>query len=223
MGLIVFMALIFFFLFSILVLKAVNEIKNGGDPVKGFSQAPNLPTPSTKTPGLRLATSDDPTLGPLNAKVTVVEFGDFECPYCGQAFTIIREISTLYKDRVRFIYRDFPLETLHPNAINSAQAGECAHEQGKFWLYHDKLFRNQSRLDKASLKNYAKQVGLDEARFNTCLESARYAQEVAQDFDDGVKAGVKGTPTWFINGQKVEGVIPLEVFKQIIDLELVKK
>ena len=124
---------------------------------------------------------------------------------------------TLYSDRVLFIYRDFPLTTVHPNAFNAALAAECAHEQGKFWEYHDKLFVSQHDLSGTTLRRYAASVNLDTRQFNACLSSQKYASEVQADFDAGRAAGVTGTPTWFINGQKVSGVIPLEAWKTVLD------
>jgi len=168
-----------------------------------------------------ITTLDDPYAGSLEADVVIVEFADFQCPYCFQVFPTVREIISTYGDQIRFIYRDFPIDDIHPYAQNAAEAGECASEQDKFWEYHDKLFINQDNLDLASLKNYALELGLDTQEFNTCLDSNRYYTEVQQDFASGIVAGVEGTPTFFINDIQFQGAITVENFKSIIDELLV--
>ncbi len=211
--------------FAYFVAKTVGDIRNGV-PLTNLDQGSAVgqtKAPASKPPAgqnFRLATDDDPSLGPRTAAVTIVEFSDFECPYCGQAFSTVREIEATYRNQVRLIYRDFPITQVHAHALAAAVAAECAHAQGKFWSYHDKLFTNQSRLDTASLKEYAKQVGLDEAKFNNCLDSGRYESEVEADFQDGLAAGVEGTPTFFINGRKVAGALDVASFKKIIDQTL---
>lgn len=132
----------------------------------------------------------------------------------------MREVVEKYGDKVRLVYRDLPLTSIHANALSAALAAECAHEQGKFWEYHDLLFANQAQLDEASLKNYAAQVGLDAAAFEECLSSQKYLDEVRNDYSDGASYGVQGTPAFFVNGVQVSGAQPLEVFSQIIDQEL---
>ncbi len=168
-----------------------------------------------------VATSDDPSLGPANAKVTIVEFGDFECPFCKQSFPIIRTLMQEFKDDARLVYRDFPLETIHPKARFAALAGYCAEEQGLFWPLHDKLFQNQEDLSQAAIAGYANQIGADARAFTACISSQAAQDEVNQDIAAGQAAGVLGTPTWFINGIRVAGVIPEDVFRQII-IELAK-
>lgn len=167
-----------------------------------------------------LATSDDPSFGPKDAAVVIVEFSDFQCPFCRQAVPVVKEILKDYGDRVLFVYRDFPLESIHPQAVLAALAGECAHEQGGFWPMHDKIFENQEEISEANLKTYAVQIGLNSIQFGTCLQSAKYLAEVEQDLQDGIEAGVRATPTFFINGLKVEGAIPFNTFEQIILSEL---
>lgn len=171
-------------------------------------------TPTSSAP---IATDDDPSVGPKEARITIVEFSDFECPFCKQAFPIIRELMVKYGDRVRFIHRDFPITQIHDKAQKAAEAGECADEQGKFWALHDKIFQYAPAIAVSDLKRYAQETGLDTARFNACLDNAQFAAEVQQDFQDGVALGVRGTPTWFINGKKVEGVIPRESFIKLLD------
>ncbi len=167
---------------------------------------------------------DDPFLGEDNAPVTIIEFSDYQCPFCKKFYDETEK--QLIKDyvetgKVKFVYRDFPLDSIHPLARKAAEAAECADEQGKFWEYHDKLFETQ-KLDEASLKQHAKDLGLDTEQFNSCLDSGKYKDEVQKDLDDGIKAGVTGTPTFFINGKKVVGAQPYSVIKQIIDDELSK-
>lgn len=171
----------------------------------------------------QLETPDDPYSGPLNAKVTVVEFADFGCPFCRQNFTIVNKIRELYKDKVRFIFRDFPITAVHPQALIAAEAGECAHEQGAFWLYHDLLYNRQDQYTtKDELIGYADELGLNYDKFKTCLNSDTFQSENLSDLQDGIALGVNGTPTFFFNGQKVAGVIGEETFKQILDSLLAK-
>jgi len=168
-----------------------------------------------------VSVDDDPALGPEDASVTIIEFSDFQCPYCARfnAETLPQILSN-YGDRVRFVYRDFPLTGLHENALKAAEASECADEQGAYWKYHDLLFQNQSALDDASLKNYAASLGLDTAAFNQCLDSDKYMSEVQKDEQDGITAGVQGTPAFFINGMPLSGAQPYAAFKAAIDAAL---
>ncbi len=164
--------------------------------------------------------ADDPSIGPENAAVTLVMFEDFECPYCEQLFPVIVAARKQYANDIRFVYRDFPLTDIHPNAQKAAEAGNCANAQGAFWTYHDLLFRNQDKLTVPDLKKYAQTTGLDTEKFNTCLDSGEYADEVQQDFEDGVRAGVSGTPTLFFNGNPVKGAITQSGFDQVMSLLL---
>jgi len=163
---------------------------------------------------------DEPHQGDVSAKVRILEFGDFECSYCGQAFSIVREILQKYQGKIYFAFRDFPLINDHPNALNSALAVGCANEQGKFWEMHDKLFINQANLTDADLLFYAQAVGLNTVQFNSCFKTEKYLSEINQDIDDGLGFGVRATPTFFINGYKIEGVIPKDLFIQIIEKAL---
>lgn len=169
--------------------------------------------------------ADDPRLGSLEAKVVVVEFGDFQCPFCREAFPVIRSIMNRYNDRVLFLYRDYPITDTHPAAQQAAEAGQCAWEQGsnQFWALHDRMFQNQSDLSLAALQQLASASGLDMDRFAECLSSGKYTIEVQADYDDGLTAGVRGTPTFFINQRRFEGPLTLEQFQQILDAELAAK
>jgi protein-disulfide isomerase len=164
---------------------------------------------------------DDPAQGPEDAAVTVIEFSDFQCPYCARFYSeTLTQIIENYGDRIRFVYRDFPLTSLHANALKAAEASECADDQGKYWEYHDLLFQNQAALDVDSLKSYATSLGLDTAAFNECLDSDTHKDEVRKDLEDGVAAGVQGTPAFFINGQLVSGAQPYANFQSAIETAL---
>ncbi len=143
--------------------------------------------------------------GGANAKVTIVEFSDFQCPFCARAQGFLDSLGGQYGNRLKFVYRHFPLSSIHPDAQKAAEASECAAEQGRFWQMHDVIFENQNALSVPDLKEYAKDVGMDTAKFNSCLDSGRTAGVVAFDQKDGEKLGVQGTPYFFINGQMVVG------------------
>lgn len=168
----------------------------------------------------QIETSDDPALGPADALVTIVEFGDFECPFCGQAYPIIKDLLRRYGDRVRFLYRDFPNPSIHVNALPAALAASCAEEQGKFWPYHDLLFTHQTELSSDSLRSLAQQASLNLVAFDQCVTSQRHLQEISDDYSAGVDAGVQGTPTWFINGYRLQGVLTPDDFNAIVDMGL---
>lgn len=150
-------------------------------------------------------------------KILIEEFSDFQCPYCSRAYTTIKKIQNDYAGKVQLKYLHFPLVQIHPNAQKAAEAAECAKDQGKFWEMHDKMFENQQALSVDNLKAYAKDLGLDANKFNTCLDSGVKKAIVDKDQQDGVARGVSGTPTFFINGQKLVGAQPYESFKTIID------
>jgi protein-disulfide isomerase len=160
---------------------------------------------------------DDPALGPIDAKVTVIEFSDFQCPACKSAEPLVKNILAAYGDKIRFVYRDFPLTQIHEYAFLSAMAAECADEQGRFWDYHDKLFEMQPKLDLQSLENYAKDLGLDTEQFNQCLETEKYKGEVNADLADAASLGLKATPSFVINDKIYSGIIPYNEFASIIE------
>ena len=166
-----------------------------------------------------VSVDDDPSLGPKDAPVTIVEFTDYQCPFCTKVRPTIKKILTLYPDKVKYVVRDFPLD-FHPNAPKASEAANCANEQGKFWEFNDLLWANQSNLVVPNLKILAKNLGLDSGKFDQCLDSGQYAQEVQKDFKDGSKLGVNGTPAFFINGRPVSGARNLSYFKRIIDEEI---
>jgi protein-disulfide isomerase len=168
---------------------------------------------------------DDPTKGSANAPVTIVEFSEFECPFCGDysrdTFPQIDE-AYIKTGKVKYVFRDFPL-SFHENAEKAAEAAGCASEQGKFWEYHDKLFANQSALAVDSLKQYARDLGLDAAKFDTCLDSGVRADEVAKDMAEAKSYRVNSTPTFFINGIKIKGALSFSAFQALIEAELAKQ
>jgi protein-disulfide isomerase len=138
--------------------------------------------------------------GKSDARVTLVEYGDYECPYCGQAYMVVKEIQKQLKDQLRFVFRNFPLTQIHPHAQQTAEAAEAAGVQKKFWDMHDILYENQQALDYYHLVEYATILGLDIERFNNDLFSHVHAGRVREDFISGVRSGVNGTPTFFVNG-----------------------
>ncbi len=149
-------------------------------------------------------TATDHTLGPDHAPVTVVEYGDFECPNCKQAAPAVKLLLERFAERVRFAYRHFPLEDVHPHALMAAQAAECAGGQGKFWEMHDLLFAHQDHLKPKQLQGYAEQLGLDMARYAAEMDDEVYLQRVREHIDSGMKSGVRGTPGIFVNGRIVD-------------------
>ena len=165
--------------------------------------------------------ADAPALGPATARVQVVEFADFQCPYCGQAAPLLKRMTDHYGDKIRIVFRNFPLP-IHPQAPEAAVAARCAQAQGKFWQYHDRLFANQKALASTDLKRYAAELGLNAAGFDACLKDGAVTKAVQADFADGQGYGVNATPTFFINGRLLSGAQPFESFQQVIDEELAR-
>lgn len=163
-----------------------------------------------------------PARGPDSAPITIVEFSDFECPFCSRVVPSIDEVVKTYGDQVRVAFRQFPLN-IHPRAQKAAEASLCAHEQGKFWQMHDLMFGDQKKLEIADLKSKAGSLGVDQAKFDACLDGGKYASQVSADMADGQKAGVTGTPAIFINGRFVNGAVPYGDLAKIIDDELMRK
>jgi diadenylate cyclase len=152
----------------------------------------------------------DHVRGAATAPVTLVEYGDFECPYCGRMYPVVKELRKRAGDRLRVVFRHFPLDSVHPHARRAAEAAEAAAAQGRFWEMHDLLFENQDDLDDEALRRYAARLGLDMARFEDDLAERRHAPRVREDRLDGERTGVEGTPTFFINGARYEGSLDLE-------------
>ena len=169
-------------------------------------------------PKVDVGIDDDPILGPEDAVVTIIEFSDFECPYCRRVQPTLKRIMKEYEGKVRLVFRDFPL-SFHKNAQKAAEAAHCAGEQEKYWLYHDKLFE-QTALAPADLKKYAGELELDMDAFNACFDSGKYAEEIAADMQDGQAAGVSATPSFFVNGQPLSGAVPYERFQDLVESAL---
>ena len=189
----------------------VAELRKGAPPVTMVLDAPR------STIAIE---ADDPTLGPANAPVTLIEFSDFQCPFCQRVEPTLKRIRETYGDRVRIVWKDFPLTQIHPQAFKAAEAAHCAREQGKFWEYHDRLFANQQALQVDDLKQHASALKLDTAKFNDCVDSAKYAERVQAQMGVGAALGVNSTPAVFVNGRLLSGAQPYETFAAVIDEEL---
>lgn len=164
---------------------------------------------------------DDPTRGAANAKIEIIEFTDYQCPFCKKARPTILQILGEYKESVSYTLRDFPL-SFHKESFGAHLAAQCANDQGKYWEYTEKLFANQQGLKVEQLKGYAKDLGLEATVFDPCLDGKKYAEEVQKDLDEGQKYGVSGTPAFFINGILLSGAQPYSAFKEVIEDELKK-
>jgi protein-disulfide isomerase len=164
-----------------------------------------MPVPQAPAP-LAVPVSDaDHAIGSPNAPVTLVEYGDYECPYCAAAHPVVKRLRATLGDRLRFVFRNFPLNNVHAHAGIAAQAAEAAAAQGKFWPMHDLLYAHQATLAEHSMDEFALRAGLEIYKFNADLASSRFAQRVRDDFEGGQRSGVTGTPTFFINGARYTG------------------
>jgi protein-disulfide isomerase/rhodanese-related sulfurtransferase len=181
------------------------------------------PQPRSETLAEQLVRRASHVAGNPQAPVTVVEFGDFECPVCARGEEAAREIRTQYASRVRFVFRQFPLAHIHPRAEKAAEASECAAEQGKFWEAVDKIYSRQSDLSDDGLKRDAAELGLDQAKFNQCFTSGSTAARIREDMADGKALGVHATPTFFIGQKGIEGALPATEFSQLVDQELARR
>jgi len=187
------------------------------------TSSPTAPQPSPTAGVVQVSADDDPALGPEDAPVLIVEFSDYQCPFCARvASETLPQILEAYEGKIRLVFRDFPLTSMHSNAQKAAEAAECADDQGQFWAYHDILFQNQQALDIDSLKEYAQELGLDTDAFNECLDSGQYTPEVENDLAQGQSYGVTATPTFFINGRLLRGAQPFSAFEAMIEEELAK-
>jgi protein-disulfide isomerase len=190
-------------------------------PVPAVAAAPSGPTPPAG-PVKDVAVGNAPVKGPKGAPVTIVEYSDFQCPFCSQGAQVIKQLEASYKDKFRVAYKHQPLQQLHPQAQMAAEASMAAQEQGRFWEYHDKLFANQRALDRPSLERYAQEVGLDMNKFKAALDSGKFKGAVANDSAEGMKIGADATPTFFVNGRMVQGA-DYNRIKALVDEELAKK
>ena len=168
----------------------------------------------------KIETAGFPSRGSAAAPVTIIEFSDFECPYCGGLFPTLKQVENNYADKIRIVYRQFPLTNIHPHAQKAAEASLCAFEQQHFWEFHDSMFGNQRELSVPDLKQRAVNLKLDAAKFNECLDSGREAAAIQVDIQEGARAGVTGTPALFINGRLLSGNQPYSGIKEVVDDEL---
>jgi protein-disulfide isomerase len=164
-----------------------------------------------------------PSRGPADAPVTIIEFSDYQCPFCRRAEPTVQEVLDKYEGKVRFVFRHFPLDRIHPQARGASEAAACAAEQGKFWEYHAELFSGDGQLDRPVLDAAAEKTGLDAAAFKTCVDERKTQALVESDVKAGEEAGVSGTPAFFINGIPLRGALPFEEFQKVIDEELAAK
>jgi protein-disulfide isomerase len=173
---------------------------------------------------IQVDVGDAPFKGSKDAKVTIVEFSDFQCPFCGKGADVVNQINKKYGNKVKIAFKQFPLP-MHKDAPLTSEASMCVFEQNKdkFWKFHDLAFKNQDKLDAESLIKHAKSVGADEKKFKECLDSHKFAEYVKKDMSYGEKLGVRSTPTFFVNGQLISGALPLEAFSEVIDEELSAK
>ncbi|MFH1770643.1 MAG: thioredoxin domain-containing protein [archaeon] len=227
---IVVLGVVLLVILSIVTLVQINDVKKTLSTLTGAdvkeadnAAAPTQPSaPSANNVDMKTLIDDDDVKGDPNAPVTIVEWSDFECPFCARFYTeTLGQIQTNYIDtgKVKLVYRDFPL-SFHQNAQKAAEAAECAGEQGKYWDMHDKLFEDGVTGGVTAFKQYAADLGLNTANFNSCLDSGQMTSEVQQDMRDGSNAGIRGTPGFIINGQLVSGAQPYAAFEQAIEKAL---
>ncbi len=213
--------------------KEIAQIKKELDGIKNYLRSRAQPQAEPEAPLFSQASiDDDPVMGSKDAPLTLIEFSDYQCPFCGRFYRLI--LPQIKKDfidtgRLKYVFRDFPL-SMHPFAGKAAQAAQCSGEQGKYFDFHDKVFENQSSMNIDALKSYAKGLGLNMKDFNACLDGGKYADEIKKDMEAGVKAGVRGTPSFIlgrttsdgvIKGRLIRGAQPYQVFKSAIE-ELLK-
>ena len=189
----------------------------------GLSSPPAAPAAGPVVPDapVKVDLGDSPVRGPANAPVTIVEFSDFQCPFCARGAETVTELKKKYGNKIRLAFKQFPLP-MHKDARPASEAALCVNEQGsdKFWKYHDILFKNQQELTPANFEKWAKDVGADTKKWKECYDSKKYAAKVQAEMDYGEKIGVKSTPTFFVNGQLLSGALPIEQFSEVIDEEL---
>ena len=196
------------------VAAAANTSTDAANQTQSATADPQKPT------RYAISVANRPSIGPENAPITIVEFSDYECPFCkkfhAETFSALMEA---YKGKIRFVHRNFPLSGIHANAFPAAEAANCAGEQGVYWAYHDKLL-NGASLSNAVYEQYAIDLSLDMVKFKDCIATNRYQPLVQEDYDFAANLGIRSTPTFFINGLAIVGAQPIEVFKQVIDQEL---
>jgi protein-disulfide isomerase len=163
---------------------------------------------------------DDHIQGPPDAPVTLLEFGDYQCPYCGEAYPVIKQLQQALGDKMRFVFRNFPLTTVHPHAEEAAEAAEAAGAQGKFWEMHDRLYEHQDELTHPQLLGHARRLGLEIGKFEDELDRHVYLTRVREDFISGVRGGVNGTPTFFVNGVRHDGSYDFQTLLEAVQTQI---
>jgi protein-disulfide isomerase len=201
------------------VLTGINSQAAGRQPSKPTVARTGRPDPSKR---YEVNTKGSPARGPQSAAVSIVEFSDFQCPFCGRVSPTLDQIEDVYGDQVRIVFKHLPL-SIHPKAPAAHAASEAAHQQGKFWEMHDAIFANQRELETAKFEEYALEMGLDLERYRADVASAEVKARVSQDMEEARRLGVSGTPGFFINGLFLSGAQPFDAFKKRIDAELEEK
>jgi protein-disulfide isomerase len=194
--------------------KQVEDNKQPQEPTQPTQ--PTQPTPTVKGSDIEI-TSTDHVRGNPNADITIVEFSDYQCPFCQRFHNTMKQAMDTYGNDIRWVYKHFPLDSLHPYARQAAQAAECAGDQDKFWEYTDELYDNQSSIKPAYFAELAKELNLNTSDFESCLSSEKYASKVNSDFNLGRQAGITGTPGGFVNDQQLRGAIPIDQLSSMIE------
>ncbi len=176
-----------------------------------------------KMPRLSVEIGNSPSIGNHSAKIKIVEFADYQCPFCATAEVTMKQVLDKYKDHIQFSFKNFPLVQIHPQALGAAVAAECANQQGKFWEMHDKLFLNHNKLSKDLFSSLAVELKLDKSKFDSCSQSSTAMDSIHQDMEYGQSLGINATPVFFINGLMLNGAQPFSEFQSIIESELSKK
>jgi protein-disulfide isomerase len=169
---------------------------------------------------MKVSTAGAPIRGASDAPVTIIEFSDFHCPFCRRIQPVLDQLRAKYSDKIKIVFRDFPLDSLHPEARAAAESARCATEQGKFWEFHDKIFAGNPDGSPATLARFAQELGMDSAAFEACRTSGKYKSSILASNQEGTQLGITGTPTFFVNGRMLVGAQPLEAFVRVIDEEL---
>lgn len=210
------------FVFGGMVWRNVGKIKSGElksirTDVQKFSSGKSSIGAVAGSEAGELIRPESASIGNSDASLTIVVFGDYECPYTAEAMPELRPLVQAVDGRVRLVFRHFPITDVHEHAYRSALASECAREQNKFWQFSDMMFSNQQDLSDSALNVYAKQVGVNDQEFAKCMRQEKYRDVVTVGSEDGAARGVRGTPTFFINGHKLEGVVPMDAWKTIFE------
>lgn len=193
---------------------AQDSIKNAPTPTPTPTPAPSKP--SSSKVDVKISDSDH-YRGDKDAPITIVEFSDFQCPFCSRFHDTMLQVIENYPKDVKWVYKHFPLDSIHPYAREAAEASECAGEQGKFWEYTDSLYANQKSINSSYLNSLAREIGLNTSKFDKCLADGKYAKKVNDDFQYGKQIGVTGTPGGYINGQKIGGALPYNQLESMIE------